>query len=553
MGNGANGQRHLSAGNTLYGKMRGILLNKGSESETLYEELNAGYIHKEHSISINENEELAPAVSRDSEDEAVRRVHAKLTAVALVFLRVLVDIVAYIGAAWFAYWLRYSFTFTVGVIPAESVPPFKSVIILMLLCAPIFILYMKGFGMYNVRRYVGILDSIPRIFIAANSFVLTLLLIVFLLKIEYISRGYMVFFWFLILIFTFFCRTMLKTVLAIGGQHYVMDRNALIIGAGNVGKLVAIKMRKHKHFGLNPVGFLDNDPLYMEFEEEEIKDLKVLGGSDDIYAQIMKHNIDEVIIAFTGDSHGDLLDLSVQCNKAGVECSVVPRLYEAITDEITVNEIGGVPLLGLPKVEIKGFNHIMKTLEDYILTIFILLLIWPVMLITAIAVKLDSKGPVLFAQTRVGKNGKPFKFYKFRSMVENAEAMKAEIAKAYNRDWFYFKLKDDPRITKVGKFIRKTSLDELPQFFCVLAGNMSIVGPRPALPSEVAEFEEWHKLRLNVKPGITGPWQVSGRSDLPYDEMVKLDLYYAENWSLWHDAKILIKTLAAVLTTKGAY
>ncbi|MBN1288972.1 MAG: sugar transferase [Actinobacteria bacterium] len=529
-------------------------MNKRRRTGTLYKKLNTGYTQEALPGLMDRKDDLLTLVSYESKGEAADKVaHSRLNAFALISLRVTVDMIAYLGAAWLSYYMRYSFSITLGVVPPESVPTFKSLFVLMLFCMPIFLLYMKAFGMYDIKRYVGILDSIPRILVAANSFILTLLLVVFLLKLYYVSRGYMVFFWAFVLVFTFFCRTVLKTLLNVRGNHYVLERNALIIGAGNVGKLVASKMRKHKHFGMNPVGFLDNDPLYERFEEEELRDLRVLGGSDDVYEMIRKYEVDEVIIAFTGDTHGDLLDLSVQCNKAGVECSVVPRLFEAITDEITVNEIGGVPLLRLPKVEIKGVSHILKTIEDYVLTSVILLLLSPVMIITAIAIKLDSKGPVIFSQVRVGKDGKHFKFYKFRSMVQGADAMKAELARERDCDWLYFKLKDDPRVTRVGKFIRKFSIDELPQFFCVLAGSMSLVGPRPALPSEVVEFKEWHKLRLNVRPGITGQWQVSGRSDIPYDEMVKLDLYYVENWSLWQDAKILIKTVIVVLNSKGAY
>ncbi|MBN2167828.1 MAG: sugar transferase [Actinobacteria bacterium] len=529
-------------------------MSKKRRTGITYKKMSAGIVREPLPELAEGKEELLTLVPYKSKGEAAYKVSSsRLNAFVLVGLRVLVDIIAYLGAIWFSYYMRYSFSVTLGFVPTENAPAFKSAFLLMLLCMPVFLLYMKAFGMYDVRRYIGILDSIPRIFVTANSFIMTLLLVVFLLKLYYVSRGFMVFFWVFIIFFTFLCRTMLKIALNIRGNHYVLERNALIVGAGKVGKLVALKMRHHQHFGMNPVGFVDNDPLYEKFEEEELDGLKLLGGCDDIYETIKKYEVDEVIIAFTGDSHGDLLDLTVQCNRAGIECSVVPRLFEAITDEITVNEIGGIPLLRLPKVEIKGINHILKTVEDYVLTSLIVLLLSPVILITAIAIRLDSKGPVIFSHTRVGKDGKPFKFYKFRSMVENADDLKEEVAKANGCDWLEFKPKDDPRITRVGRFIRKYSIDELPQFFCVFTGDMSLIGPRPAVPAEAAEYKEWYKLRMNVKPGITGQWQVSGRSDIPYDERIKLDLYYIENWSLWQDIKILIKTVLVVLSGKGAY
>lgn len=175
------------------------------------------------------------------------------------------------------------------------------------------------------------------------------------------------------------------------------------------------------------------------------------------------------------------------------------------------------------------------------------------MLLIALAIKLDSPGPVLFRQTRIGKGGKPFTLYKFRSMVDGADRQQEALRRATGRSALLFKLRDDPRVTRVGRFLRRTSLDELPQFFNVLKGEMSVVGPRPPVPEEVAEYQDWHLQRLLVTPGLTGLWQVNGRSDLTFDEMVRLDLYYVENWSPWLDLKVILRTVPVVLTGRGAY
>ena len=188
-----------------------------------------------------------------------------------------------------------------------------------------------------------------------------------------------------------------------------------------------------------------------------------------------------------------------------------------------------------------------------VVSVAALVLLSPALLLVALIVRLDSPGPVLFRQERVGRSGKPFKMFKFRSMVEGADAEQEELARGEEVDGRRFKLRVDPRVTRVGGFLRRTSLDELPQFYNVVRGEMSLVGPRPALPDEVAHYQEWHKQRLEVVPGITGLWQVSGRSDIPFDEMVLLDVYYIENWSLGLDLRMLLQTVPKVLFGQGAY
>jgi exopolysaccharide biosynthesis polyprenyl glycosylphosphotransferase len=210
------------------------------------------------------------------------------------------------------------------------------------------------------------------------------------------------------------------------------------------------------------------------------------------------------------------------------------------------------PLLNLRRTPTSEARLAVKRLLDFTGGMIGLILASPVMLAAAIAIKLDSKGPVIFKQVRAGRNGRKFTMYKFRSMVADAEELKARIAHLNEMGGPVFKIKKDPRITKIGAFIRKTSIDELPQLFNIIAGDMSIVGPRPALPSEVAQYAPWQRRRLSVKPGLTGLWQVSGRNQVDFDEWMQLDLEYIDSWSLWLDIKIILKTVPVVLLRKGA-
>ena len=209
--------------------------------------------------------------------------------------------------------------------------------------------------------------------------------------------------------------------------------------------------------------------------------------------------------------------------------------------------------MGVKEVSIRGWNLALKRAIDVVISATTLLLLSPLILLIAALIKLESQGPALFRQTRIGRNGKPFTLYKFRSMRPEAEEELGEVRDLNETAGVFFKIREDPRRTRVGRALRRLSLDELPQMYNILRGEMSLVGPRPALPREVERYEEWHRRRLGVLPGLTGLWQVMGRSDLTFDEMVMLDLFYTENWSLWLDLKIMLMTIPTVLSGKGAY
>ena len=232
---------------------------------------------------------------------------------------------------------------------------------------------------------------------------------------------------------------------------------------------------------------------------------------------------------------------------------VVPDLFQVTKNQVYVDDFNGIPLISTRGVSIQGWNLILKRASDLVLGIAATVISLPLTLLIALAIKLDTTGPVLYSQTRIGKNGVPFRCYKFRSMVVGADSMRPELAEINEATGPLFKVRNDPRRTAVGRLLRRYSLDELPQIINVIRGEMSLVGPRPNLPEETEQYEEWHKKRLTVSPGITGLWQVSGRSDLTFDEMVLLDIYYVENWTITMDIGILLRSLPAVLRGRGAY
>jgi exopolysaccharide biosynthesis polyprenyl glycosylphosphotransferase len=332
-----------------------------------------------------------------------------------------------------------------------------------------------------------------------------------------------------------------------------MTQRAVVVGAGLVGQEIARKIRRQPRFGLDVVGFVDSNPLPLH---HELEDVPVLGGTDDLPAIISQHGIEHLVLAFTAD-HEAGLDVVRTCNELGVQVDIVPRLFEVVGSRAVVRSLEGTPLLGLTPPELGRAPRVVKRTMDIIGAVIGLVLLSPAFLITAIAIKLTSEGPVFFRQTRIGRGQRPFTIIKFRTMVADAEDRKGEVAhlNAHRElgDGRMFKIPDDPRVTRVGKLLRKTSLDEFPQLFNVLRGEMSLVGPRPLIPHEHQYVNDWGLRRLDLTPGLTGLWQVSGRSEVTFSQMLVLDYLYVTNWSLWGDIKLIFRTVPALLgRTRGA-
>lgn len=328
-------------------------------------------------------------------------------------------------------------------------------------------------------------------------------------------------------------------------------QRTLIIGAGDVAMAVVRIMIARKELGYLPIGYVDDDPARANTDLGRVKGL---GGLKNLGKTIQNHGVDTVIITLPWSEHDRILDLIDVCRRAKVEVRVVPDLFQLNMRQVQVENLDGIPLLGVTgDAVLLGHQRVMKRLIDVGLTVLSAPAWLLLFLLVAVAIRVESKGPVLYTQKRIGLNGKAFDLIKFRSMIPNADELRAQLVKESGEDPRHPKIKNDPRITAVGRFIRATSLDELPNLINVLRGQMSLVGPRPPTPDEVQLYEPWHMQRLQTLPGMTGLWQVNGRSDVPFDEMCLLDIYYIENWSVGMDAQILMMTLPRVLLRHGAY
>ncbi|MGF0329430.1 sugar transferase [Gordonia hongkongensis] len=284
------------------------------------------------------------------------------------------------------------------------------------------------------------------------------------------------------------------------------------------------------------------------------REIPVLGDFDDLTRAVYRSGATTIAVTSAeAIGHRAMQDLSWELQDAYVEMLVAPGVTDVAGPRMLVRPVAGLPLLHIDKPRYEGANRFRKSLLDKLVAAAGLIAVAPVLLAVAIAIKLDSKGPVFYKATRVGVSNTPFQMWKFRSMVQDADALKDELADRNEGAGVLFKMRSDPRVTRVGTFIRRYSLDELPQLFNVLGGSMSLVGPRPPLPEEVARYDGRVARRMLVKPGITGLWQVSGRSDLSWEESVRLDLSYVENWSIMQDFIILWRTVKAVFAKEGAY
>ncbi|SCF09016.1 Undecaprenyl-phosphate galactose phosphotransferase, WbaP/exopolysaccharide biosynthesis polyprenyl glycosylphosphotransferase [Micromonospora mirobrigensis] len=331
------------------------------------------------------------------------------------------------------------------------------------------------------------------------------------------------------------------------------SRKVLVVGdTAHVLELVHT-LRREPYAGYQVVGACIPDALLAPVPQR-LDDVPVVGSFRGIPEAATAIGADTVAVTASGElTAARLRRLGWQLEGTGVDLVVAPALTDVAGPRIHTRPVAGLPLIHVEAPEFRGARKLVKGLVDRAAAALALLLLTPLIAVICLAIKLDSRGPVLFRQVRVGQGGREFGVFKFRTMVVNADALLAELAARNETDGLMFKMRDDPRVTRVGRLLRKWSLDELPQLVNVLLGQMSLVGPRPPLPSEVARYDGDVARRLLVKPGMTGLWQVSGRSDLSWEDGIRLDLYYVENWSLAADLTILWKTVGAVLQGRGAY
>ncbi|WP_176560283.1 sugar transferase [Brevibacillus dissolubilis] len=402
------------------------------------------------------------------------------------------------------------------------------------------------YRLYSVQQATSFFDEYTKSVKAALYAVLISVGISFFLKIIVYSRLVILIVVLGNLLISFTVRLIRRLVISQLYQRGHLLRRALLVGEGTLTENLLKEIQSGKQMGISVVG------VVMDSDEDSLSGLPVLPKTSDLRQTIINEEIDEIIITSL-DDRPYIEYLFQKLRKYDVDFKVIPDMFNIISSPIELGHITTMPYFSLVRTPMKGINLVWKRFFDIILSVIIVLLLSPLFLVTAIAIKLDSKGELIYRQQRVGKNGQLFHMYKFRSMVQEAEKLLASLEDANEADGPVFKIKNDPRLTKVGKFIRKYSIDELPQLFNVIKGDMSLVGPRPPLPVEVEQYGDREWRRMEVVPGITGMWQVSGRSNLRFQQWVDLDLYYIENWSILLDLKIMLRTIPAVLKGEGAY
>jgi len=334
------------------------------------------------------------------------------------------------------------------------------------------------------------------------------------------------------------------------------NRRVLIIGGGKTGSLVACKLMFENYYGFKILGFIDDN---IKKGEIIVNNLEVIGKVTELKEIISGYRIDEAIIAIDNINYERLLEIVDKCNDLELNVRISSELFQIIPQKMIVETYSGIPVVDAsPRVDQK-ISLVFKRISDIIFSIIGIILLSPLLLLIAVLIKFSSKGPILYTHTRIGKDGKPFKFYKFRSMniidagrdKKREKMMLAFMKNGKPNNKKDTKVIDDSRVTWIGNIIRKTSMDELPQLINVIIGEMSLVGPRPCLPYEYENYDEWQKRRLKVLPGCTGLWQVSGRSEVSFKDSVVLDIYYINNMSPWLDLQLILKTVPVMLFARG--
>lgn len=460
------------------------------------------------------------------------------------FLLVPVDFAMILLAVFFAYHLRFS----------ESVTEIKPVIynfsfrgymfwggVAALICLGIFALT----GLYNLKTTRGGLREAYRVFISISTAMMALIVLLFFQRELFSSRFIFLAVWLLSVVSVILGRFVIRTVQRVLLKYgYGVHRIALI-GNGNAGKILAEKYKREPRLGYKIM-------THILAEDDVIKKLDLAR---------LRRGVDEVIQCSLDLSQREVLKIVDYCDVHHLVYKYVPDMLGAQVTKLDIETISGIPIVELKDTPLDGWGRIFKRIADIVISIILIILASPVMIATAIAIKLDSKGPTFFSHLdkgqplkRVGQYGKLFRYFKFRSMRPKCDSLRYTVLAKHNirKGTPMVKIQNDPRVTRVGRFIRRFSIDELAEFFLVFIGKMSLVGPRPHLPEEVAKYKKHHKRVLKIKPGITGLAQISGRSDLDFEEEVRLDTYYIENWSPRLDLWIFLKTPMAVLKKRKA-
>lgn len=425
---------------------------------------------------------------------------------------------------------------------------------LSLLLPGVWLLALAMAGGYD-SRFIGVgPDEFRRVLNAGAFLTASVAVVSYAAKID-LARGYVVMALPAMTVLDLLARYGLRKRLHRARRAGQCMRKVIVVGDATLAGQMAGLLRRNAYHGLSVVAACVTGPGAGNATAQQAEPgVPMIPGLDDIVGVVEEYQADTVAVLACPEMSGiRLRELAWQLEKTATDLCVAPALIDVAGPRTTIRPVAGLPLLHLDHPEFTGFRRVIKAGFDRAAAGAALFLLSPLLLVIAVAVRLGDRGPVLFRQERVGQDGQPFTVFKFRTMVVDAEALKAQLDTLNESDGLLFKMRRDPRITAVGARLRRWSLDELPQLLNVLVGDMSLVGPRPALPEEAARYGDYVRRRLAVKPGMTGLWQVNGRSDLSWEESVRLDLRYVDNWSFVLDLQILWKTWSAVLRGSGAY
>ncbi|MBI5667571.1 MAG: sugar transferase [Chloroflexi bacterium] len=449
-----------------------------------------------------------------------------------------------------AYYMRYELqlirqVFEVNRAPFGPYLPYAAVFGFLL------VLNYQGSGLYKSIRGRSWMEEVYSVFNGVTNATVVVLGMYFVFQPLVFSRLMLVYVAIITIILLAGVRAARRIVQAHLRSKGIGVQRVLVVGAGDVGKAVLRTMIARKELGYQPVGYVDDDA---ELASVDLGRVKGLGGLKNLRQTIRSNVVDLVVITLPWAQHDRILELVQTSKRAGAEVRVVPDVFQLNLRQVHVENLDGIPLLGVTGgVQFSNRGYVVKRILDLGLIVLASPVIALLFALIALAIRLEGPGPVFYRQKRIGRNGQPFEMVKFRSMIPNADVLRAQLIRETQEDPRHPKFKNDPRVTRVGRFLRSTSLDELPNLINVLLGQMSLVGPRPPTPDEVKLYDPWHMQRLQTLPGMTGLWQINGRSDVPFDEMCLLDIYYIENWSVKLDAQILMMTLPRVLLGHGAY
>ncbi|HEX3054385.1 MAG TPA: sugar transferase [Aggregatilineaceae bacterium] len=465
------------------------------------------------------------------------------------WLMPLIDAGLVLVAFLLSYYLRYEVQFLQPVDEANAAP-FTPYLPYTGLFAALVLLFNRNASLYRERRGRTWWDEVFALGNSATNTAVVVMAFSFLFRPLVFSRLLIVQASLLVVLLQGLYRLGMRGLQAHLRKRGVGVERVLIVGAGPVGLSVMQIIVARSDLGYKLLGFVDDDPSR---GSTDIGRVPALGEVSNLPRLISELQIDTVIITLPWQTQRKILSVIRECEKKHIRVRTVPDLFELSLSQVQIEMLGGIPLLGLNgEPKLPSTSRLVKRTLDMSLSLVALPFVGLLTLLLIIAIRLDTPGPIFFTQERVGLNGKHFKVYKFRSMIQNAAEMQEQLIRATGEDPRHPKVLNDPRITRVGRWIRRFSLDEIPQIWNIFRGEMSWVGPRPAVPQEVELYEPWHLQRLRVLPGLTGLWQVSGRNEVPFEEMCLLDIYYIENWSLGLDLQIILRTVPHVLLAHGA-